>query len=242
MARPRSVLGDSRHSARTVRILRWLRRKPLPAKVEGETADDDEVTCAVAGGGTTELHDVVSVVQDCVRLTALDEKGNKLRVLTLDAERDPELRAEAEIEAAQQSNPNSVPIISVDVPKLVDSIARNIREAVSEATRNNSHAHRDGFQAMTAVMNIALNLLVGLEQRYATAEQMLLAERQPTTATDPNDPEAQKRNMAMLALQKAMGGNGANGAGGGFDPSQLMAFWQQMQQGGGGPSGDDNAH
>jgi len=238
VARPRSVLGASRTTASTVQILRWLRRKPLPAKVVGLTDDEDEVSCVVAGSTTPELHDVVSVVGKCVQLTALDDKGNQLRVLTLDSS-DPEIRAEREVAAAVSSGnaQGSVPIISVDVPKLVDSIARNIREAVSEATRNNSNAHRGGFEAMVSVMNIALNLLVGIEQRYANAEQAL-AERMATPGADPNDPDAQKRQMAMLAFQKVMGGNGGNGAGG-MDPTKLMAFLQQMQQGGGG--GEDNA-
>lgn len=236
MARPKSEMGDVRTSARNVRILRWLRRKPALAKVVGDTDTEDEVTCVVAGQATQELHDVISVVRDCVELRGLDDKGNELRRLKLDAN-DPELRAEREVAAAvSNSNQNSVPIISVDVPKLVDSIARNIREAVSEATRNNSNAHRSGFEAMTAVMNIALNLLVGIEQRYLNAEEALAA-RTTAASGDPNDPEAQKRQMAMLAFQKVMGGNGANGAG--FDPAKLMAFMQQMQQGGG--AGEENA-
>ncbi|HEY3255822.1 MAG TPA: hypothetical protein VGJ91_17815 [Polyangiaceae bacterium] len=218
-----------------MRILRWLRRKPELAKVVGNTDEDDEVTCAVAGPSTTELHDVISVVRECVELRGFDAKGNELRRLKLDAN-DPELRAEREVAAAvSTSSQNSVPIISVDVPKLVDSIARNIREAVSEATRNNSNAHRGGFEAMVAVMNIALNLLVGIEQRYANAEQAL-AERnaQAGAGGDPNDPDAQKRQMAMLAFQKVMG---ESGGGNGADAlAKLTAFMQQMQRG-----GDENA-
>jgi hypothetical protein len=239
VGRPKSEMGDVRTSARNLRILRWLRRKPELVKVVGDAEDEAEVSCAVAGSSTQELHDVISVVRDCVELRGFDAKGNELRRLKLDAN-DPELRAEREVAAAvsNSSSQNSVPIISVDVPKLVDSIARNIREAVSEATRNNSNAHRGGFDAMVQVMNIALNLLVGIEQRYANAEQMLIERQQQQQAGsgDPNDPDAQKRQMAMLAFQKVMGGNGANGAG--FDPAKLMAFMQQMQQGGG---GEENA-
>lgn len=238
MGRPRSELGESRSSARTVRILRWLRRKPVLAKVIGDADDEGEVTCMVAGTSTTELHDVVSVVRDCTTLRGYDDKGNELRRLTLDSN-DPELRAEREVAAAVSSSGNaqgSVPIISVDVPKLVDSIARNIREAVSEATRNNSNAHRGGFEAMVAVMNIALNLLVGIEQRYANAEEALaqrLREQQGGGAED--DP---KKKLAMAALQQAMGG--ANGAGGGgLDAVKLMQFMQSMQ-GGGAATGDEN--
>lgn len=239
MARPRSVLGDARTSASTVQILRWLRRKPLPAKVIGLSADEDEVSCVVAGSTTPELHDVVSVVRHCVELTALDDKGNKLRVLTLDAS-DPEIRAEREVAAAVSSGQGSVPIISVDVPKLVDSIARNIREAVSEATRNNSNAHRGGFEAMVAVMNIALNLLVGIEQRYANAEEALAARLQQQQAGGDGDEDDPKRKLAMAALQQAMAGNGGANGGGGMDPIKLMQFMKSMQNGGGDAPGDAN--
>lgn len=231
-------MGDIRTSPRNRRILAWLRRKPELAKVVGNADDEDEVTCAVAGPSTQELHDVISVVRECVELRGFDAKGVELRRLKLEAH-DPELRAEREVAAAISSGgaQGSVPIISVDVPKLVDSIARNIREAVSEATRNNSQAHRGGFEAMVAVMNVALNLLVGMEQRYAQASELLDQRAAPTA--DPNDPDAQKRQMAMLAFQKVMGGNGGNGAG--MDPAKLMAFLQSMQQGGGGGGEDNNA-
>lgn len=235
MARPKSEMGDVRTSARNVRILRWLRRKPELAKVIGDTDEEDEVTCVVAGQKTQELHDVISVVRDCVELRGLDEKGNELRRLKLPVD-DPELRAEREVAAAVSSGShNSVPIISVDVPKLVDSIARNIREAVSEATRNNSNAHRGGFEAMVAVMNIALNLLVGIEQRYANAEQAL-AQRNAAGPEEESDP---KRKLAMAALERAMGGSNGAANGGGFDLGKLMAFMQQAQAAGG-DAGEEN--
>jgi hypothetical protein len=228
-------MGDVRTSARNVRILRWLRRKPELAKVIGDTDEEDEVTCVVAGQKTQELHDVISVVRDCVELRGLDEKGNELRRLKLPVD-DPELRAEREVAAAVSSGShNSVPIISVDVPKLVDSIARNIREAVSEATRNNSNAHRGGFEAMVAVMNIALNLLVGIEQRYANAEQAL-AQRNAAGPEEESDP---KRKLAMAALERAMGGSNGAANGGGFDLGKLMAFMQQAQAAGG-DAGEEN--
>lgn len=229
MARPKSEMGDVRTSARTVRILRWLRRKPVPVKVVGDADDESEVSCAVAGSSTTELHDVISVVRDCSELRALDKDGTELRRLKLPAN-DPELRAEAEAERTV-AQAGSVPIISVDVPKLVDSIARNIREAVSEATRNNSNAHRGGFEAMVAVMNIALNLLVGIEQRYANAEQAL-AQRNAGTPEEETDP---KRKLAMAALERAMGG--ASNGSGGMDLGKLMEFMQQAQSA---QPGDEN--
>lgn len=241
MARPRAEMGGIRTSPRNRRILAWLRRKPELAKVVGNSDEDDEVSCTVAGPTTQELHDVISVVRECVELRGFDAKGNELRRLKLDPN-DSELLVEREVAAAvATSTQNSVPIISVDVPKLVDSIARNIREAVSEATRNNSNAHRGGFEAMVAVMNIALNLLVGIEARYAQAAELLEQRNAAPTGSDPNDPDAQKRQMAMMAFQKVMGGNGAAGNGaGGFDPTKLMAFLQQMQQGQS-EGGDDNA-
>jgi hypothetical protein len=248
MARPKSELGDIRTSARSVRLLRWLRREPLPAKVVGETDDGDETSVVVSGRSTKQLHDVVSVVRSCNELKALDKDGNELRRLTLDPN-DPELRAESEaaglvkVLGAQGVVGGSVPIISVDVPKLVDNIARNMREVASETARQSAHAHRGGFDAMISVVNIALNLLVGVESRLNALQDQQTRNQQQ--GADPNDPAAQRQNLAMLALQKAVGGNNgasngsSGGGGGGFDPMKLMQFMQSLKDA---PSqGDDNA-
>jgi hypothetical protein len=215
----------------------------LPAKVVGETDDGDEHSCAVAGKSTKQLHDVISVVRSCVELKALDKDGNELRRLTLDPN-DPELRAEAEaagmVKLAAHNGNGSVPIISVDLPKLVDNIARNIREASSEAARQSAHAHRGGYDAMISVVNVALNLLVGVESRLnALQDQQQRHQNQQQQA-----PEDQRTTLAMAALQKALGGNGSsNGASGGNGNGgagfgELLKFMQSMRDA---PSGDDNA-
>ncbi|HET6195511.1 MAG TPA: hypothetical protein VFE12_07150 [Acetobacteraceae bacterium] len=240
MARPKSELGDIRTSARSVRLLRWLRREPLPAKVVGETDDGDETSCAVAGKSTKQLHDVVSVVRGCTEFKALDKDGNELRRMTLDPS-DPELRAEAEAAAVKSlagaSGNGSVPIISVDLPKLVDNIARNIREASSEAARQSAHAHRGGYDAMISVVNVALNLLVGVENRLNALQDEQQRQQRHQQQGEP-DPAAKRQELAMLALQKAVGGNGgsSNGNGGG-GVMELMKFMQAMKDA---PSGDEN--
>jgi len=232
MARPRSELGDIRTSPRNRRLLKWLRRKPMPAKLVGETEDGDEVTTVLSGTGPATYTDACGVLRDCIRVNALDEKDRVLRRLELDPD-DPELRAEVETQEAlrgiTRSHGGSVPIISVDLPKLVDNIARNMREVAGEAARQNANAHRAGFDAMVSVVNIALNLLVGVEQRLARAEDQL----ENATVTTTGEPPDERSKLAMLALQKAMGG-AANGSAG-INPQMIAQFLQyaQQQQGGG---------
>jgi heme exporter protein D len=240
MARPKSELGDIRTSARSVRLLRWLRREPLPAKVVGETDDGDETSCAVAGKSTKQLHDVISVVRGCTEFKALDKDGNELRRLTLDPS-DPELRAEAEAAAVKSlaaagGGNGSVPIISVDLPKLVDNIARNIREASSEAARQSAHAHRGGYDAMISVVNVALNLLVGVENRLQSLQDEQQRQQRHQQQGEP-DPAAKRQELAMLALQKAVGGNGSSNGNGGGGVMELMKFMQAMKDA---PSGETN--
>lgn len=238
MARPKSELGDIRTSARSVRLLRWLRREPLPAKVVGETDDGDETTCVVSGNTTKKLHDVISVVKHCTELRAYDKDGNQLRALTLDPS-DPELRAESEAAGLVKSlgGNGSVPIISVDLPKLVDNIARNIREASSEASRQSANAHRGGYEAMISVVQVAMNLLVGVESRLNRMQEQM--ERQERQQPDQNDPASQRQSMAMLALQKAMGGgNNGSSNGGSVGLGDLMKFMTDLKNQ---PSGDENA-
>jgi hypothetical protein len=227
MARPRSELGDIRTSPRNRRLLKFLRRKPAPAKLVGETDDGDEVTTVLSGTGPATYTDACGVLRDCIRVQALDDKDRVLRRLELDPD-DPELLAETETREAlrgiTRSHGGSVPIISVDLPKLVDNIARNMREVAGEAARQNANAHRAGFDAMVSVVNIALNLLVGVEQRLARAEDQLESATVPTTA----EPVDERQKLALMALQKAMGG-AANGSGG-IDPAMMMQLGQLLRQ------------
>lgn len=230
MARPRSTMTDIRVSPRNRRLLAWLKRKPMPARLVGETADGDEVKAAVNITGPGTWADLVGVLRNCVRVQALDKDDQVLRVLELDPD-DPELLAETETQAAvaalTRGGGASVPIISVDIPRLVDNIARNMREVAGEAARQQSGAFREGFQAMVSVVNVCLGLLVRVENRLAEVEDAA-AQQDETTTTPTRD------QLAQIALQRALGGNGAaNGAapnGAAFNPADLLRFVQSMQQ------------
>lgn len=219
---PRSGnFGDIRANPRNQRIMKWLRRKPSPATVIGETADGDEVKAVVNSTGPTTWSDVLSVVRPCVRLEALDERGQALRALELEPD-DPELRAEA----IASSMPGSVPIISIDIPRLVDNLARNMREVAAESARQQAGAFKEGFGAMTQVVQLCLGLLVRVDQRMAELEEQADAQRD-----EQQPPEGNPRNqLAMLALQKAVSG-GTNGAG--ADLGALLQMVQHAQQQGG---------
>lgn len=226
MARTKGF-GDIRPSPRNQRLLKWLRRKPMPHTVVGETEDGEERRAVVSLTGPTIWQDVLSVVRPCVKLEAKDKDGNTLRVLELEAD-DPELRAEAELESVQRivGQHGSVPLISVDIPRLVDNLARNMREVASESARQQATAFRDGFSAMTNVVNLCLNMLMRVDERMAELEAEANRAPQPEAppATDP------RQQMAMLALQKAMGGGNGTPANGGMNMQQILQLVQQFQQ------------
>jgi hypothetical protein len=241
MARARGSFGDIRTSPRNQRLLKWLRRKPQPHTVIGETADGEEHRCTVSLTGPTQWSDVLSVVRPCIAFKALDKDGNTLRALELDPD-DPELRAELELESVTRAAApvaGSVPIISVDIPRLVDNLARNIREASSEAARQQAGAFRDGFTAMTNVVNLCLNMLQRVDQRMAEQEEDAAARAEEARQaallaqqTEPTAPADQRQQLAMMALQRALsGGNGATpGNGAGMNMGTLMQLLQQFQQ------------
>lgn len=232
MARPRSTMTDIRTSPRNVRLLRWLKRKPMPARLVGETVDGEEVRAAVNATGPAQWADVVGVLRQCVKVQALDKDDQILRQLDLDPD-DPELQAETETEAAARgvARQASVPIISVDIPRLVDNIARNMREVASEAARQQSGAFKEGFNAMVSVVNVCLGLLVRVENR--------LAEVEAARAEDDDEPGGtpSRDQLAQLALQRALGGGAPTNGAGGFNPADLLKLvaslqQQQQQQGG----------
>jgi hypothetical protein len=228
--------GDIRQSPRNQRLLKWLRRKPTPHTVVGETADGEECRAVVSLTGPTIWSDVLSVVRKCTHLEARDKEGQTLRALDLDLD-DPELRAESELEAHRSTaQAGAVPIISVDIPRLVDNIARNIREASNEAARAQAGAFRDGFSAMTNVVNLCLNLLTRVDDRLAAAED---AERERANVQTTAEPVDERKQLAMLALQKAMGGgNGQPGAG--MNMAQILQLVQQFQQNQPAPNGEES--
>lgn len=224
MARTKSF-GDIRTSPRNQRLLKWLRRKPCPHTVVGETDDGEERRAVVSLTGPTIWQDVLSVVRPCVKLEARDKEGNTLRVLELDAD-DPELRAEAELESVERivGQHGSVPLISVDVPKLVDAIARNMREVAQESAKQQAGAFKEGFAAMTSVVNLCLGLLVRVDERMAAVEAEAHVVPEVTAGPDP------RQQMAMLALQKAMGGGNGAPNGGGIGMADILRLVQQYQQ------------
>lgn len=228
MARTKGF-GDIRPSPRNQRLLKWLRRKPTPHSVVGETVDGEECRAVVSLTGPTIWSDVLSVVRACVHLEAKDKDGNTLRALDLDAD-DPELRAETELENVQRivGQQGAVPLISVDIPRLVDNLARNMREVASESARQQAGAFKDGFNAMTSVVNLCLNMLMRVDERLAEREAEADA-RAPEIAT-PAAPDP-RQQMAMLALQKALGGANGGAPPAGVSMAQILQLVQQFQQG-----------
>ncbi len=218
------------------RILRFLKRKPLPAKVIGESLDGDDVTVAITGDNGAAFSDAVSALDGCWTVKALDKEGNTIRKLEMDPH-DPELAAEASERDGMTNAARSNTIISIDVPKLVDNIARNMREVAAAAATQQSKAFSDGFAAMTSVVNLCLQMLVRVERRLEVAEER----------TELNSPTDGGRNqLAMLALQKALGGDAtpqqpqAAGSNGGIHvtPAMINSLLEQFMTPGAASEGD----
>lgn len=232
-----------RESPRDWRILRWLRRKPQPVKCVGETDDGEEITCAVSlgkGSAQAQWSDAVRVLHSCTKIRAFNKEGEIIRVLEHDPN-DPELIAEEQREESSARGGRghrggiSVPLISVDVPKLIDNVARNMKDVSAAAAQQQATAFSAGFAAMTSVVNLCLTILMRVDSRLEQAEASAaqLVEAQPTQS--PRDA------LVMMALQKAMGGGGIPAQGVTLDPNtiaQIMAQFQQSQ----GPGPEANGH
>jgi len=230
-----------RESPRDWRILRFLKRAPRPAKLVGELDDGEEMTVAVnskpGNAGAVLWLDAVAALHPCVKITALDKDGAILRVLPLDPN-DPELEAEAQREESRAERNTrgrvSVPIISVDVPKLVDNIARNMKEASISGATHQANAFKEGFAAMTSVVNLCLTILMRVDARLEQAEASA-----GTVVETPGQP-SMRDQMVMMALQKAMGGGPVPAQGITLDPNMIASIVAQFQQQT--PSSESNGH
>jgi hypothetical protein len=220
----------STHTTRGWRILRFLRRKPTPAKVLGENLDGDEVRVAVTGDTAAALADAVTALSDCWTIKAVDKDGALIRKLEMDP-RDPELAGE---NPEDDKPARAGSIISVDVPKLVDNIARNMREVASSSASQQANAFKEGFAAMTSVVNLCLEMLMRVDQRLEHAEI------QAAVNTTGEEQQSTNQQLAMMAIQKALGAPGqpspSNGSNGnGVPPQMLKALIEQLTT-----PGDDN--
>lgn len=223
------VLGmPSAHTAREYRLLRWIRRKPLPAKLIGETLAGEEVRVVVTGDSKAAFVDAVTSLNECWRVLAVDKDGNQIRKFELD-------RSEQEEDDEPTARPGQ--LISIDVPKLVDNIARNMREVATTSANQQAMAFKEGFSAMTQVVNLCLTLLVRVDQRLEQAE----------VSSGPVAPGDERQTLAMMAFQKALGGVSPTtpqspaappNGGGGFQltPEMIQALVSQFT----GQTGDDH--
>jgi hypothetical protein len=236
------VLDDPRGA----KIVAWLRKAPVPHRLVAEDADGNEISVAVKNEHTkVKWTDVTTAVIHCIKIVGLNEKGDIVRQLDLDAPEDEnalelaQQRREA-ARAADDRIPGREPIISVDVPKLVQSIAEAMKDVAQTASNQQAAAYTAGMNSMVSVVNLCLTMLQRVDERLADREdeaaeleqqrQQLLIE---TTAQ--NAPPSMRDQLMQAAIAKALGGGGGNdnGNGGGVDPSMVMkltSLFQQFQQ------------
>lgn len=200
------------------KIINWLRRTPLPAKLRAENDDGDEKTVNAWIDGRCKWTDVANAVVDCVLIVALDEHGSVIREMKLPpVDEDPDTQARAHLEeqhsaaAAAATLPGREPLISIDVPALVRSIADAMKDVAKTAAQQNADAHAAGFTAMTNVVTLCVNMLQRVDQRLEEREERALEiEDERNALLTQNAEGAEQPNardvMLQAALQQALGG------------------------------------
>jgi hypothetical protein len=222
----------SAHTPRGHKILRFVRRKPIPHKIVGETLAGEEVKVVVSGDSAAGLADTVEAVNDCTSLKAVDREGNLIRKLELGPNEELE---DDEQEATSKQRPGTV--ISIDVCRLVDNIAKNFREVATASANQQASAFKEGFAAMTSVVNLCLTMLLRADTRLEEVEEKALVNAEGK--------ESPKDALVRMAMQRAMGGhpgavppNGGNGAGMPVPPEMIRAIMSQLTT----PSEGDEPH
>lgn len=234
------------------KITNWLRRSPLPAKIRAENELGDEKTVNAWVDGRCKWTDVCNAVLDCVLLVALDDQGNVIRELPLPPiDEDPDLQTRQQLEAehkeatANVRMPGREPIISIDVPALVRSVADAMKDVAKTAAQQNADAHAAGFQAMTNVVTLCLGILQRVDQRLEEREErtLELEQERAKLLEQPEGDEQQNSRDVLLqaALQQALGGGQAppNGEpnghtnGNAVDPATVARLVELFNQFGG---------
>ena len=249
------------NNKRARKILAWLRQNPIPRMCRAVHEDGSDVEVVVQPPqGRIRWTDAMRAVYKCSEITALDDAGRILRVLDLEpaAEDEAELNRleiahQKMLSEADARLPGREPIISVDVPLLVEKIASAMKDVARTAAEQQSEAHAAGFNAMTNVVTLCISMLQRVDQRLADREEdareleeerIALLQQQPQPGTD-GDPRSA---LAHAALQKVLGGGifgggePANGKPNGHsaqpDPivvaklGEMLMGWAAQNQGG----------
>jgi hypothetical protein len=215
-----------------MRIYSWLRRQPPLAKVVGFDEADQEITVSLereSGSGSPKWKDAIGALYECVRMRGLNKAGEVVRTLSLDPDADPELASNVDTHIAsnvakREARETGSTLIAVDVPKLVESIAKNMQEVARFAAEQNSAAFSKGFEAMTDVVQLCIGMLQRVDARLEQAENA-----QPEVIETPNG-EPDRNSLAHQALFQALSGAAPGGAGAVVNHQQAAMLMQLLQQ------------
>lgn len=212
------------------KIYTFLRKDPKASKVRAFNEDREPWTVVV-----TTPKEVCAAVIDADKLEALDLAGNILRVLDIseDAPDEPQ-------------GPRSSDLLAVDVPRLIDNIGRNMRELVAESSKMQSSAYKAGFDAMTDVVRLCIDMLQRVDDRLEQAESR---EPQPVIVQQEQAEGSDRSELARMALMKALGGGPPVAGPGGVNTTQVQALQALFDQylasqmsGGGTQNTEPNGH
>ncbi|HUL81662.1 MAG TPA: hypothetical protein VL131_05945 [Gammaproteobacteria bacterium] len=221
------------------RLYSWLRRSPPLVRVVAVDEAEQEITVSLErreGQGSPKWKDAIGALYDCVKMRGLNAAGEVVRTLSFDPDADPALATridshEAMNAARQHARETGSTLIAVDVPKLVESIAKNMQEVAKTAAEQNSAAFAKGFEAMTDVVQLCIGMLQRVDQRVAELE-----ESRPEPPEPPAEPEGDARGqLAIDALIKSLApGLGAASSGGvnAAQAAQIQALLGQFLSGG----------
>lgn len=227
-------------SLRARKIVAWLRRVPVPYQIRCEhDAKEDKVIQVIPEQGRPKWTDICEAALAYDHLVGLDKSGAVLRELPLDPD-DPDIRKQAVIDSqvaeskAAAALPGREPIISIDVPKLVEAIASNMKDVAKESASMQANAFQGGFEAMVSVVNLCLGLLTRMDRRLEDVEDAhaeLQDNRDALTVAGTEQPQ-DRNELAIAAMLQHLGGNkpGSNGKGNEVDPVLALKLGEILRQ------------
>lgn len=219
-------------SLRARKIVAWLRRVPVPHQIRCEhDAKEDKTIQVIPEQGKPKWTDICEAALAYDHLVGLDKNGNVLRELPLDPD-DPDIRKQAVIDTqvkeskAAAALPGREPIISIDVPKLVEAIASNMKDVAKESAAMQANAFKGGFDAMVSVVNLCIGLLNRVDRRLEDVEDAHheLQANQGAIQVEGEEAPEDRNQLAIAAMLQHLGANKGNGAPKGDEVDPVLAL------------------
>ena len=167
----------------------WLQREPHPVRIRCTLSGGDEKTVRI-GDSRSRWRDAAAACAGAVRLEAVNDAGETLRVLDLDGEGNEAAGKLAKLAAPAGGESQ------------LAELGRIISEAADASALRHAEAYRLAYEQQALLVGVLSQRLQALERAW---HRLLMSSEAPSPDADPNAADPTQAIQAQMVMQLLSG-------------------------------------